>query len=202
MKKIDIICILDMSGSMCSIIEKAREGFNQFLKDQKNSDNKVNLSLLFFDDKFYMPYNNVDIQKVKKVNEKTYYACGGTALYDAIGKMIDDYLDNLASTKKEDRSDKSLFVIITDGGENASRVYHKQSIKLLVTHMREEFNSEFIYLGANQDSAFEAEMMGMDRSNAFDYAATDEGITVAYANISKATAYYASTDVKENLFQK
>jgi len=202
MKKIDIICILDMSGSMGSIIEKAREGFNQFLKDQKNSDNKINFSLLFFDDNFYMPYNQVNIQKVKKVNEKTYYHCGMTALYDAIGKMIDDYLDNLASIKKEDRSDKSLFVIITDGGENASTVYHKQSIKLLVTHMREEFNSEFIYLGANQDSAFEAEMMGMDRSNAFDYAATNEGITVAYANISKATAYYASTDVKENLFQK
>jgi len=82
MNKIDIICILDMSGSMSSIIEKAREGFNKFLKDQKKSNNKINFSLMFFDTNFYMPYKNVDIKNVKKVNENTYYANGGTALYD------------------------------------------------------------------------------------------------------------------------
>jgi hypothetical protein len=75
-------------------------------------------------------------------------------------------------------------------------------IKNMVTMMREEFEISFIYLGANQDACFQAEIMGIDRSNAFNYDATDDGITVAYANISKATAYYASTDVKDNLFQQ
>ena len=202
MKKIDIICILDMSGSMSSIIEKAREGFNNFLKDQKESDNKIKLSLLFFDTNFYMPYKNVNIKKVKDVNEKTYYANGGTSLYDALGFSIDSYLDHLGETAPDKRSDKTLFVILTDGEENSSRVYHKGLIKRMVTEMREEYNSEFIYLGANQDSCFQAESMGMSSDNAFNYDATNDGITVAYSKISTATAYYADNDVKNNLFQQ
>jgi len=202
MKKIDIICILDMSGSMGSIIVKAREGFNQFLKEQQQSENNIKFSLLFFDTDFYMPYKNINIKKVEPVNEDTYYANGGTALYDALGTAIDNYIDDLANTKKNKRADKSLFVILTDGEENSSKVYHKNLIKLMVTQMREEFNSEFIYLGANQDSCFQAESMGMSRSNAFNYDATNDGITVAYSNISTATAYYSNNDVKDNLFQQ
>jgi uncharacterized protein YegL len=211
MKKIDIICILDMSGSMSSIIEKAREGFNKFLIEQKESGNKIKFSLLFFDTSFYMPYKNVNIKMVKELNEDTYYANGGTSLYDALGTAIDNYLDDLSKTPREKRSDKTLFVILTDGEENSSRVYHKDLIKNMVTHMRNDFtysmefgkhHCEFIYLGANQDSCFQAESMGMSSSNAFNYDATDDGITVAYANIAKATSYYVNNDVKENLFQQ
>ena len=202
MNKLDIICILDMSGSMGNIIVKAREGFNQFLKEQKESGNKIKFSLMFFDTSFYMPYKNISIKNVKKVDEKTYYANGGTALYDALGTSIDDYIDHLGVTPKNKRADKTLFVILTDGEENSSRVYHKNLIKLMVTNMREEYNSEFIYLGANQDSCFQAESMGMDRSNAFNYDATDDGITVAYSSISSATAYYANNTVTTNLFQQ
>ena len=202
MKKLDIICILDMSGSMYSIIETARKGFNKFLKEQKKSDNLINFSLMFFDTNFYMPYKNVDIKNVEKVNDETYYAQGGTSLYDALGSSIDNYLDHLGETPKSERADKTLFVILTDGEENASRVYHRELIKRMVTAMREEYNTEFIYLGANQDSCFQAETMGMDRSNAFNYAATNDGITVAYSKISTATSYYADSNVKENLFQQ
>jgi uncharacterized protein YegL len=202
MKKIDIICILDMSGSMSSIIEKAREGFNGFLNEQKQSENEIRFSLMFFDTDFYMPYKNVDIKKVKEVNKKTYYARGGTALYDALGSCIDNYIDELSKKPKNKRSDKSLFVILTDGEENSSSAYHKNQIKLMVTMMREEFDSEFIYLGANQDSCFQAESMGMSSSNAFNYDATNDGITVAYSKISSATNYYVNNDVKENLFQQ
>jgi uncharacterized protein YegL len=202
MKKLDIICLLDMSGSMSNIIEKAREGFNQFLDEQQKSNNKIKFSLLFFDTNFYMPYKNVSIEKVKKVNEQTYYACGGTSLYDAIGFSIDSYLDHLGETPKRKRADKTLFVILTDGEENSSKVYHRALIKHMVSEMREEYNSEFIYLGANQDSCFQAESMGMSSSNAFNYAATNDGITIAYKNITTATAYYADNNVTENLFQQ
>ena len=202
MKKIDIICILDMSGSMSSIIDKAREGFNQFLNEQKQSENKIKFSLLFFDTNFYMPYKNINIKNVKPVNEDTYYAGNCTSLYDAIGVSIDSYLDDLALIPKNKRADKTLFVILTDGQENSSIVYHRELIKLMVTQMREDFKTEFIYLGANQDSCFQAESMGMSRNNAFNYDATNEGITVAYSNISTATAYYSSNDVKDNLFQQ
>ncbi len=202
MKNIDIICILDMSGSMCSIIEKAREGFNTFLKEQKLSGNNINFTLMLFDTDFYIPYKNVKIGKVKKLNDKTYYGRGGTSLYDALGISIDNYIENLSEIPKKLRSDKTLFVIITDGEENSSRNYNKNLIKIMVTQMREEFKCEFIYLGANQDACFQAEIMGIDRSNAFNYDATNDGITVAYSNISKATTYYTSNDVNNNLFQQ
>lgn len=211
MNKLDIICIIDMSGSMSSIIEQARKGFNKFLKEQKKSENQINFSLMFFDTSFYMPYKNVDIQDVKKLNENTYYARGGTALYDAVGFSIDNYLEYLSEIPKEYRSDKTLFVILTDGEENSSKIYHKDLIKNMVTMMRNDFtysteygkhHCEFIYLGANQDACFQAEIMGMSRSNAFNYEATDDGITIAYSNISKATTYYATNDVKDNLFQQ
>jgi len=199
MKKIDIICILDMSGSMSSIIAKAREGFNQFLKEQQQSENNIKFSLLFFDTDFYMPYKNINIKKVKPVNEDTYYSRGGTALLDAIGFSIESYLDDLALIPKNKRANKTLFVILTDGEENSSKIYH---IKLMVEQMQEEFNFGFIYLGANQDSCFQAESMGMNRSNAFNYDATNDGITVAYSKISEAATYYASNNVKDNLFQQ
>lgn len=202
MNKINIICILDMSGSMISIIEDARKGFNQFLKEQKQSDNKIKFTLMFFDTSFYVPYKNVNIKKVKKVNEDTYYANGGTSLYDAIGLSIDDHVDKLGKTPKEKRPDKTLFVVLTDGEENSSTVYHKDLIKAMVTEMREEFKAEFIYLGANQDSCFQAESMGMSGNNSFDYDATGDGISIAYANISKATSYYSDNDVTDNLFQE
>lgn len=105
-----------MSGSMSSIIEKAREGFNQFLKE--------------------------------------------------------------------------------------SNVYNRELINAMVTDMRENLNTEFIYLGANQDACFVAESMGINSNNAFNYDATGDGITIAYSSISKATAYYMETDAKENLFQQ
>jgi Mg-chelatase subunit ChlD len=194
--------MLDMSGSMDSIIAKAREGFNKFLKEQKESKNKIKFSLMFFDTDFYMPYKNVNIKKVEEVNENTYYAHGGTNLYDCLGIVLTDYLDHLGNTSKSKRADKTLFVVLTDGQENSSTVYHRELIKLMVTEMREEFNSEFLFLGANQDACFVAESMGMNRSNAFNYDATNNGITVAYSKMSSATTFYASNDVKENLFQQ
>ena len=201
MKKININCILDMSGSMNSIIEDARKGFNEFLKEQKQSKHKIKFTLMFFDTSFYIPYKNKNIKKVKKVNKDTYYANGGTALYDAIGISIDDYIDKLGKTPKERRADKTLFVILTDGEENSSKKYHKDLIKSMVTEMREEFKAEFIYLGANQDSCFQAESMGMNGNNSFDYDATSDGISIAYANMSKAASYYSDNDVTDNLFK-
>ncbi len=201
MKKINVICVLDMSGSMSNIIVEARKGFNKFLKEQKNSGEDIKFSLMFFDTNFYMPYKNVDIKKVKKVDETNYYPDGGTALYDALGFCIEDYIDQLGNTPLKKRADKTLFVILTDGEENASKMYDIEMVKFLVEEAREDYNAEFIYLGANQDACFVAESMGMSRDNAFTYAASGDGITVAYANISKATTSYVTTDIKNNLFQ-
>jgi uncharacterized protein YegL len=201
MKKVNIVCILDMSGSMTNIIEKAREGFNNFLNEQKESKNKIKFSLLFFDTSFYMPYNNVDINDVKPVNDETYFANGGTSLYDAIGLSIDNYIDYLSTKSVKKRPDKSLFVILTDGEENSSTIYDRDLVKKMITDSRENLNCEFIYLGANQDACFVAENIGMSGTNSFTYTATNEGITQAYSKISSATSYYIDSDEKENLIK-
>jgi len=202
MKKIDIVCIIDKSGSMSSIAKEAIKGFNKFLSDQQKADYEAKMTLLLFDTKFYKPEDNVDVNKIVPLNNKTYIANNCTALYDALGGEIDCYLDKLASIPKKDRCDKTLFVIITDGEENSSHRYHKDLIKLMVEEMREEFKIEFIFLAANQDACFVAESMGMSKDNAFNFNATGEGITIAYNKMSEATTYYATTDVSDNLFQK
>ena len=198
---VNIICIMDKSGSMESIINEAILGFNTFLKDQQNADYKARLSLLLFDTTFEKVYNNVKIKDVQPLDRKTYRTGGGTSLLQAIGLELDSYLDFLAETPLEKRPIKTLFVVQTDGQENASKEYHLDLIKRMVTEIREYFPAEFIFLGADQNACFQAESMGMSSSNAFSYAATGEGIQVAYSKMASATNTYATTDAKENLFQ-
>lgn len=198
---VNIICIIDKSGSMESIINEAILGFNTFLKDQQNADYKARLSLLLFDTTFEKIYNNVKIKDVQPLDRKTYRPNGGTALLDSLGREIDSYLDFLAETPLEKRPVKTLFVVQTDGAENASKEYHLDLIKRMVTEIREYFPAEFIFLGADQNACFQAESMGISSSNAFSYSATGDGIQVAYSKMASATNTYATTDAKENLFQ-
>jgi len=185
---------------MKSIINEAILGFNTFLKGQQEADYKARLSLLFFDTTFEKIYNNVKIKDVQPLNRNTYRIGGGTSLNDAIGIECDSYLDFLAETPLEKRPIKTLFVVTTDGFENASKEYHLDLVKRMVTEIREEFKAEFIFLGASADACFQAESMGISSSNAFSYAATGDGIQIAYSKIASATNTYATTDATEHLF--
>ena len=112
-------------------------------------------------------------------------------LYDAIGLSIDAELDRVA--EGGERFDKTLCVILTDGEENSSREYHQSMIKNMINEMEEEFKWDFIFLAANQDAVFTADGMGIKAGKAMNFNATDDGINVAYQNISKATTYYRTT---------
>lgn len=203
MKKIDIVCIIDKSGSMSSIAKEAINGFNTFLKDQQNVvDYKVKMSVCLFDTKFYKLQDNVNVKKIPQMDNTIYKTGGCTALLDSLGMEMENYLDRRAETPKNKRSDKTLFVIITDGQENSSHYFYKELIKNMIEEFREEFGVEFIFMAANQDAFLEAENIGISRSNAFNFDATADGITVAYSKISEATKYYATTEAKENLFQQ
>lgn len=125
---INILCVLDRSGSMGSIIEKAISGFNHFLKEQKMVKGEAKLQTMLFDDEFIVSELQ-NIQKVKEFTTKTYQPRGMTALYDAIGKTIDNELERLSMLPKHKRPSKTLCVILTDGYENASREYHQDLIK-------------------------------------------------------------------------
>ncbi len=201
-KYINILCVLDRSGSMEPIITDAISGFNYFLKEQKTIKGKANLQTTLFDTEFIVS-KLTDIQKVKEFTKKTYIPRGGTSLYDAIGNTIDNELDRLSTLQKEERPTKTLCVILTDGGENSSNQYHKELISRMINEMREEFNWEFIFLAANQDAILTADGLGISRGNSINFDATSDGINIAYDSMSKATTHYRESDeTSYDIFEK
>lgn len=200
---INIICILDRSGSMSDLAKEAINGFNMFLEDQKNLKGNAKMSILLFDNEFIKLVDNKNIKKVEPLNDKTYVPRNSTSLYDAIGLSIDEEIDKLSKIPLDKRATKTLVVITTDGFENSSRKYNGQKIKEMITDMRDNFKWEFIFLAANQDAMFTADNLGISRGNSLNFSATEKGVKTAYVNISKATSYYRTTnqDSYENIFK-
>lgn len=207
-----IICILDRSGSMSSIINESITGFNKFVNLQKELEGEATLRAHMFDTTWetssetrieYL-IKETNIQNVEPINRNQYSPEGGTPLYDAIGFIIYDELDWLGNTPLEERPEKTLCIILTDGEENSSTVWNNEQIKNLIQECREELNWEFIYLGANQDACFVAQNMGMSSGNAYTYAATGEGANDAYDKITVATTSFRKSkkgDNTENLIE-
>jgi hypothetical protein len=200
--KTKIICILDKSGSMSSIITDAIGGFNTFLKDQQSIDEIAIMDILLFDHEFVKIIDNVNINDVKPITNQIYIPRGSTSLYDAIGLTIDSELDFLAENP-ENRPDKTLCVILTDGEENSSRNYNQNQIKLMIEEMENQFNWNFIFLAANQDAILTASNIGIAAGKSMNFAPSGEGISVAYDKINKATKLYRTTvkDNYDNIFE-
>ena len=173
MEKINVIFLLDRSGSMNGAVLDTIGGYNGFLKKQK--DNTL-ITTVLFDDEYEILYYRENIKKVKKLTTKEYYVRGCTALYDAIGKTIN-------KIDRDVKNEKVLFVITTDGLENASKEYHKQDIKKLI---EKHPNYEFIYLGANIDSYAEGSSIGIKKSNISNYKKSKKGISKMFEGISMA----------------
>lgn len=178
---LDVVYILDRSGSMSDVEEETIKGYNNYLLSQK--DNKVKLTTVLFDDDYEMITKRIDISKVKELTNKTYYPRGCTALYDAIGKTI-NYID------KEDTK-KVLFIINTDGLENASSDYDKKKICNLI---KKHKDWEFMYIGANIDSYSEAQSIGIKASNISNYKKDKKGTKILYDTLSSCTMMMAKCD--------
>ena len=175
MKEQDIIFILDRSGSMSGIEEDTIGGFNSFInKYKKNKETKV--TTVLFDDQYEVLYEKKPITEVKKLTPKEYYVRGCTALMDAIGKTIN-------SLDKKTKDNKVLFVITTDGLENASHEYDKKKIKKLI---EKHSNWEFIYIGANIDSYSEAQQLGIRSTNTANYSKSKKGVKTLFDSVGKA----------------
>lgn len=200
-----IVCILDRSGSMSGIIDDAIGGFNEFLNKQKKLDDDATMSVVLFDDRYEMLYNNVDLREVKKMTRDVWSPRGMTALYDAIGRTINDVDNELKKLKKKNRPDKILVAIVTDGQENSSTEYDHSDIQKLIKK-KEKDDWQFVYLGANQDAFSVGTYLGFAGGNTFSYTNTSTGnyqmfgslsnATTKYRNISKSDANYAVTSNK------
>lgn len=189
-KYVKIINIVDRSGSMNSMIDTAINGFNEFLEDQKNVDGRALVSTVLFSDSYNMIYENKDIKDCEYLNKDNYRTGGMTALYDAIGKTIENEIEILGSLPMEKRPEKTLCIILTDGYENKSHKFNKSQIKDMITEMRKDFNWEFIFLAANEDASLTAETMGISKGNSYSFTNSSSGLEDAYKGISYATSSY------------
>ena len=180
-EKMDIVFLLDRSGSMSGTESDTIGGYNSYINSQRN--NNVNVTTILFDDKYEVLTRNTPISQIKKLTKEEYYTRGCTALLDAIGKTI-DYMDEL-------NKNKVIFIITTDGYENASTKYNKNDIKKLIEKHK---NWEFVYIGADIDSYSEASAIGIRTTNIANYEKSREGISKLFGAVNKLSKMYYEED--------
>ena len=195
-----VICVLDSSGSMSSIMSDSIGGFNQFLKEQRELPDDATITVALFDSNhnYQLLYDNVDIKKAKDLTSKEWYPRGMTALYDAIGKTINTDRARLKRLGDEAPS-KVLVCVVTDGHENDSKEYSLQNIKDLIRDCEKD-DWNFIYLAANQDAFSVGQSFGISGGNTYTYTPTVDGVTNMSQKLSSVTASYRSMSASSASF--
>ncbi|MCR2823513.1 vWA domain-containing protein [Lederbergia panacisoli] len=172
----EIIFLLDRSGSMAGLEHDTIGGFNALIEKQHNLDGETKVTAVLFDDQYEVLWNGIDAKTIK-LTEKEYYVRGYTALLDAVGKTILE-VDHRFSN--EGKPDKVIFVITTDGMENASQEFKYPKIKEMIKQQEEKHQWEFIFIGANIDVVKEADNIGVSSDNAFTFEASSTGVESMY----------------------
>lgn len=186
--------ILDRSGSMGAIAYEAVGMYNRFLDEQKALPDYAEFSLIQFDDKYEENYIRKPIKDVDKlILGESYKPRGMTALFDAIGKSINKIGEELKSMKEYDRPKRVLFMILTDGEENASKEFTGESIKNMISHQKEKYNWDFIFLAAGIDAFNEGSKFGMNMAKCANFDFSAKGLNSAGATMSAYTTQYRST---------
>jgi hypothetical protein len=180
-----ITVLLDESGSMGHLAEDTRGGFNNFLTEQQAVEGKATMTVCKFSSGYTILSSMRDIKSVEPLTVRTYSPGGGTALLDAMGRCITELGSALAKMPEEKRPGKVLFLVITDGEENASKEWTKAKIAEMVKHQEEAYKWNFLYLGANVDAFGESADLGIRASNAIGYTASAKGIGAAYNVMSR-----------------
>ena len=182
----EIVFILDRSGSMAGLEDDTIGGFNALIEKQRKEQGEAYVSTVLFDNYIEVIHDRVDIQKIQPMTCKDYYVRGCTALLDAVGKSIHHIGNVHKYAREEDRPEKTIFVITTDGMENASREYTYERVRKMIEHQKEKYGWEFLFLGANIDAAKEAARFGITEDRAANYHADSVGTAVIYEAMSEA----------------
>ena len=186
----DIIAIIDRSGSMNAIKAATEEGFNGFVREQQSTPGECALSLYQFDDRYEVVYEDRAIREVPPF-ELTPRA--STALLDALGRTITARGAHYAGLPEEQRPEKVVVVVVTDGEENSSKEYTLATIKELVSRQKDTYQWQFVFLGANMDAVGEAVSMGFSADHAMTYGADEAGVMCSYGSVSKLVSDFKST---------
>ena len=180
----ELVFILDKSGSMQGLEKDTIGGFNSFIEKQKKEEGTTLLTTILFSNSHEILHDRLDIKEVKPLTEKDYWTSGCTALLDTVGYAITHIMKIHKYIREEDKPEHTIFVITTDGMENASREYSYSQIKELINKRQEEDKWQFIFLADNMDAAEHAERMGIDRRYAANYN-TREDTRAMYDVVSK-----------------
>ena len=182
----ELVFILDRSGSMSGLESDTIGGFNSMIEEQKKEAGTAVVSTVLFDNESVVIHDRLPLEKVPRMTEKEYFTRGCTALLDAVGGAI-HYIGNVHKyARKEDVPEKTLFIITTDGYENASKHYDYEKVRKMVERQKAKYGWDFLLLGANIDAAAEAKRFGISADRAVNYKCDEEGTALSYEVISEA----------------
>ena len=186
----ELVFILDKSGSMSGLEKDTIGGFNSLLEQQRKVDGECVITTVLFDNRYELLHDRIDIRAVQPITRKEYFVGGSTALLDAIGRTIHKIDTAQKNTTEDYRAEKVMFVIITDGEENASRHFSSAQIRQMIQHQKERYGWEFIFLGANIDAVETAGRFGIDADRAVDYVPDGEGTELNFRIMSETVATF------------
>lgn len=186
----EVVFILDRSGSMSGLEADTIGGFNSMINKQKKEEGEAIISTVLFDDESDVLYDRVDVKKVEPMNDNQYFVRGCTALLDAIGGAI-NHIGNIHKyAREEDVPEKTLFIITTDGMENASQNYSYDKVKKMVKRQTDKYGWEFLFLGANIDAISVAGQFGIAKERAINYHSDTVGTQVNYEAINNTVSAF------------
>ena len=186
----ELVFIIDRSGSMSGLEEDTIGGFNAMLQEQQDVEGDAVVTTVLFDNQYELLHDRINIQTVAPLTRKDYTVGGSTALLDAIGRTIHKIRKAQRATREDFRAEKVLFIIITDGQENASRHYTADMIRERIEHQRQKYGWEFIFFGANMDAIAEAGKIGIAADRARNYSADSYGTQSVYTAMSAISSAF------------
>ena len=184
----ELVFILDRSGSMSGLESDTIGGYNAMVNKQKKESGEAIVTTVLFDDKYELLHDRINLKGIEPISEREYYVRGCTALLDAIGKTINKIGNVQKHTIESERAEHVLFVITTDGMENASREFSYEKVKRMIEHQKNKYGWEFIFLGANIDAVETAKRFGISEDRASNYNADSEGTSLNYEVISETVS--------------
>ena len=182
----ELVFILDRSGSMGGLEQDTIGGFNAMLTRQKEQEGEANVTTILFDHEVQLLHDRFPLKAVAPLTEKDYYVRGCTALLDAIGYGVEKMANIQRHLPEDERAEKVIFVITTDGLENASKRFSYEKIRRMIEREKERYGWEFLFLGANIDAAKEAAHFGIGADRSVNYKCDEAGTALNYEVISEA----------------
>ncbi|MBO4360630.1 MAG: VWA domain-containing protein [Eubacteriaceae bacterium] len=183
----ELVFILDRSGSMSGLESDTIGGFNAMIEKQKAEEGTALVTTVLFDNEYELLHDRIGLERISPMSSKEYWVRGSTALIDAIGRSVEHISNIHKYIRQEDVPEKTVFVITTDGMENASHSYSASQVRSMIEDKKKE-GWEFLFLGANIDAVQTAKHFGISEANAVNYMPDGQGTMNLYASVSKAVS--------------